>query len=163
MKVCKFPAKSKEHAYKSFTDKQNDLQAKKFALTPFNKRIVFAPHCMRNVVVCPAVDKGGYYICAECGKCKINAISKLVKQLNYKALYIAKGGRFIEKTVKEEKPKAVIGIACFFEGDHAFKMLKNVHMSVQFVPLTKDGCTATDTDLAEVERVFKQTITKLPV
>jgi hypothetical protein len=157
MKVCKFPAKSKEHAYKSFTDKQNNLQAEKFALVPFNKRIVFAPHCMRNVAVCAAVDKGGYYICAECSGCKINAISKLVKQLNYKALYIAKGGRTIEKIVKEEKPEAVVGIACFFEGDQAFKMLKDAHIALQFVPLTKDGCTATDTDLAEVERVLKQT------
>jgi hypothetical protein len=157
MKVCKLPAKSKEHAYKSFTDKKNNLQAEKFALVPLNKRIVFAPHCMRNVAVCAAVDKGGYYICVECGSCKINAISKLVKQLNYKALYIAKGGRTIEKIVKEEKPEAVVGIACFFEGDQAFKMLKGAHIALQFVPLTKDGCTATDTDLAEVERVLKQT------
>jgi hypothetical protein len=157
MKVCKFPAKSKEHAYKKFTDKQNKLQAEKFALVSFNKRIVFAPQCMRNISGCAAVDKGGYYICAECGECKINFISKLVKQLNYKALYVAKGGRTIEKIVKEEHPEAIVGIACFFEGDQAFKMLKDKHMPIQFVPLTKDGCTATDTDLAEVERVLKQT------
>jgi hypothetical protein len=157
MKRCKFPTKSKEHAYKSFTDKQNNLQAKKFALVPFNKRILFAPHCMRNVAVCVAVDKGGYYICAECSGCKINAISKLVKQLNYKALYIAKGGRTIEKIVKEEKPESVVGIACFFEGYQSFKMLKDAHIALQFVPLTKDDCRATDTDLAEIERVLKQT------
>jgi hypothetical protein len=157
MKVCKLPAKSKEYAYKSFTDKQNNLQAEKFALVPFNKRIVFVPHCMRDVAACTAVDKGGYYTCAECGGCKINALSKLVKQLNYKALYIAKGGRTIEKIVKEEKPEAVVGIACFVEGDHAFKMFKDAHAALQFVPLTKDGCTATNTDLAEVERVLKQT------
>ncbi|MDR2351246.1 MAG: DUF116 domain-containing protein [Endomicrobium sp.] len=157
MKVCKLPAKSKEHIYKSFTDKQNNLQAEKFALVPFNKRIVFAPHCMRNVAVCADIDKGGYYICAECGGCKINAISKLVKQLNYKALYIVKGGKIIEKIVKEENPEAVVGVACFFEGDHAFNMLKDMHTALQFVPLTKNGCTATDTDLAEVERVLKQT------
>ncbi|MDR3306061.1 MAG: DUF116 domain-containing protein [Endomicrobium sp.] len=157
MKACKLPAKSKDRAYKSLTDKQNKLQAGKFALVPFNKRIVFAPHCMRNLAVCAAADKGGYYICAECGGCKINAISKLVKQLNYKALYIAKGGRTIEKIVKEENPEAVVGIACFFEGNHAFKLLKDAHMAVQFAPLTKDGCTATDTDLAEVEKVLKQT------
>jgi hypothetical protein len=155
MKVCKFPARSKEYAYKTFTDKQNKLQAGKFALVPFNKRIVFVPHCMRNVATCVAVDKGGYYICANCGGCKIDAISKLVKQLNYKALYIAKGGRSIEKIVKEERPEAIVGIACFFEGDQAFKLLKDVHIAVQFVPLIKDGCAATDTDLAKVERVIE--------
>jgi hypothetical protein len=156
MKVCRLPAKSREHGYKTFTDKQNKLQAEKFALVPFNKRIVFVPHCMRNVPICVAVDKGGYYICAECRGCKINFISKLVKQLNYKAFYVAKGGRTIEKIVKEEQPEAVVGIACFFEGDQAFKLLKDMYIAVQFVPLTKDGCTATDTDLVEVERVLKQ-------
>jgi hypothetical protein len=157
MKVCKIRAKNSAHAYKTFTDKENKFQSEKFALVPFNKRIVFAPHCMRNVSVCVAVDKGGYYICAQCGGCKINLISKLGKQLNYKALYVAKGGRAIGKILKEEHPEAVVGIACFFEGDQAFKLLKDMQIAVQFVPLTKDGCAATDTDLAEVERVLKQT------
>ncbi|MDR1087395.1 MAG: DUF116 domain-containing protein [Endomicrobium sp.] len=157
MKVCEFPVKSKEHADKPFTDKQNKLQAGKFALVEFNKRIVFAPHCMRNVSMCCAIDKGGYYVCDQCGGCKINAISKLVKELGYKALYVVKGGRTIEKIVTEENPEAIVGIACFFEGDQAFKMLKDKKIVIQFVPLTKDGCTATDTDLAQVERVLKQT------
>jgi hypothetical protein len=155
--VCKFPAKNKEHAYKSFTVKQNNLQAEMFALVPFNKRIVFAPHCMRNVSVCTAVDNGGYYVCAECGGCKINAISKLVKQLNYKALYVAKGGRTIEKIIEKKKPEAIVGIACFFEGDQAFRVLKDMCIALQFVSLTKDGCTATDTDLIKVEKILKQT------
>ncbi|MDR1474890.1 MAG: DUF116 domain-containing protein [Endomicrobium sp.] len=157
MKGCKFPVKSKEHSYKTFTDKQNKLQADKFALVPFNKRIVLAPHCMRNIPMCCAIDKGGYYICSQCGGCKINIISKLVKELGYKALYVVKGGRTIEKIVKEQNPEAIVGIACFFEGDQAFKMLKDKKIAIHFVPLTKDGCTATDTDLAEVERVLKQT------
>ncbi|MDR0977910.1 MAG: DUF116 domain-containing protein [Endomicrobium sp.] len=156
MRVCKSTAKSKKHIYKLFTDKQNELQAEKFAHVPFNKRIVFAPHCMRNTAVCTAVDKGGYYICGECNGCKIGSVSKLVKQLNYKALYIVKGGRTIDKIVKEDDPYALVGIACFFEGDQAFKLLKDSHIAVQFVSLTKDGCTNTDADLDEIERVLNQ-------
>jgi hypothetical protein len=161
MKICKFSQKSKEQIYKAFTDRQNKLQAEDFALVPFNKRIVFAPHCMRNAAACTAVDKGGHYICSECGSCKINTISKLVKKLNYKALYIVKGGRTIEKIIKEEKPEGIVGIACFFEGEQSFKMLKDEKVALQFVPLTKDGCTATDTDLGEIEKVLKQQKTKL--
>jgi hypothetical protein len=112
---------------------------------------------MRNISMCCAIDKGGYYTCVQCGGCKINVISKLVNELGYKALYVVKGGRTIEKIVKEETPEAIVGIACFFEGDQAFKMLKDKKIFVQFVPLTKDGCADTDTDLAEVERVLKQT------
>ncbi|MDR3256514.1 MAG: DUF116 domain-containing protein [Endomicrobium sp.] len=156
MKVCKVSPKSKKQTYKTFTDKQNKLQSKKFASVHFNKRIVFAPHCMRNTAICIAAEKEGYYICAECGGCKINDISKLLKELNYHALYVLKGGRAIEKIIKEQKPAAIVGIACFFEGEQAFKILKDENIAVQFVPLTKDGCTTTDTNLKEIERVLKQ-------
>ncbi|MDR3253730.1 MAG: DUF116 domain-containing protein [Endomicrobium sp.] len=155
MKLCKVAGKSKENVCKAFTDKQNKLQAKKFASVPFNKRIVVVPHCMRNTTVCTAVEKEGYYICKECGGCKISEISKLVKELNYKALYVLKGGRAIKNAVKEQPPQAIVGIACFFEGEQAFKLLKDDNVIVQFVPLNKDGCTATDTNLQEVEIILK--------
>jgi hypothetical protein len=155
MKLCRLSEKSKEQTYKTFAYKQNKLQAKKFAAIPFNKRIVFAPHCMRNTAACTAVEKDSYYICAECGSCKISKISKLIRELNYTALYVVKGGRTIEQIIKEQKPKAIVGIACFFEGDQALKMLKEENVTVQFIPLTEDGCAATDVDLTEVVRVLK--------
>jgi hypothetical protein len=37
-------------------------------------------------------------------------------------------------------------------------MLKDENVTVQFVPLTKDGCTTTDTDLTEVEKVLKYAV-----
>jgi hypothetical protein len=154
MKLCKLTKKSKEDSYITFTVKQNKLQEQKFASVPSNKRIVLVPHCMRSTIICTAIEKDGYYICGECGNCKIAQISKLVKELNYMALYIVKGGRIISKIIKEQKPQAIVGVACFFEGDQAFKMLKEEKLAVQFVPLTKDGCSSTDTDLEEVERVL---------
>ncbi|MCL2484450.1 MAG: DUF116 domain-containing protein [Endomicrobia bacterium] len=156
MKLCRFPKKSKEQLYKIFTDKENKKQAKKFALTLFGERIVFAPHCMRNTVVCTAEEKDGWYICKECGGCKIKDISELVKKYEYKNLYILKGGRTIVKIIDEQKPKAIVGIACFYEGDQAFKILDDSAIAVQFAPLTKDGCSDTDVDLTEVENILKQ-------
>jgi hypothetical protein len=154
MKLCKLVKKSKERSYIAFTTKQNKLQEKKFASVPPNARIVFAPHCMRNTAVCAAIEKDSYYICTECDGCKIAQISKLAKKLNYMALYIVKGGRTITKIIQEQKPQAVVGIACFFEGDLAFKILKEENLAAQFVPLTKDGCSATDTDLKQAERAL---------
>ncbi|MDR1417630.1 MAG: DUF116 domain-containing protein [Endomicrobium sp.] len=154
MKLCKLANKSKEQSYVVFTTKQNKLQEKRFASVSPKKRIVFAPHCMRNTSICSAIEKDSYYICADCGGCKITQINKLVKKLNYMALYIVKGGRAISKIVKEQSPEGIVGIACFFEGDQAFKMLKEENLAVQFVSLTKDGCSATDANLIEVERVL---------
>jgi hypothetical protein len=154
VKLCNLISKNKKQSYVVFITKQNKLQEKRFASVPLKKRIVFAPHCMRDTSICNAVEKDSYYICADCGGCKIAQISKSVKKLNYMALYIVKGGRAISKIIKEQKPEAIVGIACFFEGDQAFKMLKEENLAVQFVSLTKDGCSATDTNLIEVERVL---------
>ena len=158
MKPCKNLKKSKEQIHKSFTDKQNKLNQKKFAEIPFNKRMVFAPHCMRNTAVCAAEEKEGYYVCKECGGCKIGEISGLVKKYGYAALYILKGGRAIVKIIEEQKPLAIVGISCYFEGDQAFRILDESGVIIQFVPLAKDGCASTDVDLAETERTLKQII-----
>jgi len=155
MKLCKFSKRSKEHTYKNFTDKRNKLQKRKFASVSFSERLVFVPHCMRNVAICTAKEKDSYYTCSECSGCKINKINKLAKKLNYQALCILKGGRAIEKIIKEQKPRAIIGIACFFEGYQAFKILENTDVVVQFIPLKKDGCVDTDIDIEEAEKVLR--------
>ncbi|GHT70775.1 hypothetical protein AGMMS49950_06310 [Endomicrobiia bacterium] len=147
--------KNSEDSCKVFTCKKNRLQTKKFAVVPFSKRVVFVPHCMRNVAVCAAVEKNSCYVCIECGGCKISEISKLVKELNYQALYVVKGGRAIQHIIKEQVPKAIVGIACFFEGAQAFKMLEKENVAVQFVALTKDGCVDTDANLIEVAKVLE--------
>jgi|LQAB01.1.fsa_nt_gi hypothetical protein len=162
MKLCKFSKRSKEQIYKTFTYKQNKLHANKFASIPFNKRIVFVPHCMRNTAVCVAIEKASCYICTECGSCKVGDIIKLIRESSYRNLYIVKGGKAIEKIIRKQKPEAIVGIACYFEGSQAFKMLKDENVAVQFVPLTKDGCAATDTDLTEVEKVLKSTVYSEP-
>jgi hypothetical protein len=157
MRLYKLPIKE-EQICRLFIDNKNKLQARKFASVPFSERIVFAPHCLRNISICTAIEKDSYYSCAECDGCKISKISKFIKKLNYKALYVVKGGRAIEKIIKENDSKAVVGIACFLEGSQAFKMLKDKDIAIQFIPLTKDGCSSTDTNLKEVEKVLKRRI-----
>lgn len=112
---------------------------------------------MRKTQVCKAVEKDGYYCCARCGACKIGAIAKLADSLGYPPLLILKGGRAILRIVKEAKPRAVVGVACFFEGDQAFRMLREYDpaIAVQFIPLTKDGCSDTDADLGEIGEKLK--------
>ncbi|MDR1511716.1 MAG: DUF116 domain-containing protein [Endomicrobium sp.] len=155
MKLCRFSQKSKECVCRIFANKQNKIQEGRFASVSFNKRLVFVPHCMRNTLICTAKEKGSYYICSGCSGCKISKINELVKKLNYKALYVLKGGRTIEKIIKEQKPKAIVGVACFSEGYQAFKILKDKNVAVQFVPLKKDGCTNTDIDMKEAEMILK--------
>ena len=48
----------------------------------------------------------------------------------------------------------MLGIACYFEGAQGFEMLdgNENEIAVQFVPLTRDGCSNTD---VEIEKVIK--------
>lgn len=156
MKLCKLPEKSKEQIYKAFTEKQNKSQQKKFASIPFDKRIVFVPHCMRNTSVCAAEEKDGYYICAGCGGCTIGKISGRAKELGYMGVFIVKGGRTLAKLTEKHKPGAVLGVACYYEGELGFNLFKGTGIAVQYVPLTKDGCADTDADIREIEALLSQ-------
>ena len=150
MFTCVRPGKNTDVLNKKIVLKKNAKMATAFAAVPFAERVVFVPHCMRSAAACAAQEMGSYYICKECGACKIGAINKKSRDLGYKAAYVLKGGRTIEKLVAETRPKAVIGVACYFEGVQGMELAKKDNLIVQFVPLTKDGCADTDVDLDEV-------------
>jgi uncharacterized protein len=156
MKLCIFPQKSDEEKNKALTAKKNRQMAEAFSSIPCSERIVLVPHCMRNNKLCKAKEMGSYYICVECGACKIGNISKKSKELKYKALYILKGGKAVKKLVEELKPKAALGIACHFEGVLGMQESEKHGLVVQFVPLTKDGCVDTDVNLEEVFKTLSK-------
>lgn len=158
MKLCIFPKKSDDDKNKLLTEKKNRKMAEAFAATPYSDRVVFVPHCMRNIEKCKAKEMGSYYVCAECGACKIGNISKKSKELGYKALYILKGGKAVKKLTEELKPKAVLGVACYFEGVMGMKESEKYGLIVQFSPLLKDGCVNTDVDLEEVYKALEKSI-----
>jgi len=153
---CARPNKTSEALNKKIALKKNAKMAAAFAGVPFAERIVFVPHCMRNVAQCKAEEKGSYYLCKECNRCKIGTISAKCRELGYKGLYILKGGRTLEKLIGEMRPKAVIGVACYFEGVQGMELAEKGKLIVQFVPLTKDGCADTDVNLEDVFRLVEK-------
>ncbi|MCX5781482.1 MAG: DUF116 domain-containing protein [Elusimicrobia bacterium] len=160
MKLCVINKKTNQEKNKILTEKKNLDMEKLFSAIPYEERIAFVPHCLRNSEKCKAKERGSYFICMECGACKISKISKKAKELGYKGIFILKGGRTIEKLVKEFKPKAVLGVACYFEGAQGIELLDNNggkdKIAVQFVPLTKDGCTDTDVNLDVVLKALSK-------
>lgn len=144
---CVRPWLNKQDRYIRITEKQNRNMADRFAATPFAARIIFVPHCMRNTAVCKAREVGAYYLCAECGGCAINAISKKARELGYKGVFILKGGRGIEKLIAEHRPGAILGVACYFEGAQGFEQAGGSGAAIQFVSLSKDGCVNTSVDI----------------
>ena len=55
----------------------------------------------------------------------------------------------------EQKIKAVVAVACHFEGVQGIKMTDSLKVIAQFIPLLKDGCYNTDVDVNDVEKIMK--------
>jgi hypothetical protein len=155
MKLCFHLNKSSDEINKLFAEKKNRRMKNAFSAAKHSERVVFVPHCMRNIEKCIAHEKGSHYVCMECGACKISEISKSSRKLGYMGLFILKGGKAVDKLVSELKPKAIVGVACFFEGTQGIKAGEKHKLSVQFVPLTKDGCVNTDVELSEVLKTLE--------
>ena len=156
MKLCiKKIVQKNNIAYLKFIDKKNSSVAEKFKNIPCQERAVLLPHCMRNSKQCKALDEGTFYSCAKCGCCKIAQIQKLAEEKKYKKVYIMKGGKAIHNILVEQKIKAVVAVACHFEGVQGIKMTDSLKVIAQFIPLLKDGCYNTDVDINDVEKIMK--------
>ncbi|MBO7431294.1 MAG: DUF116 domain-containing protein [Elusimicrobia bacterium] len=156
MKLCFNFKNINKNNYIKFIDKKNSSMSGKFKSIPVSERIVLLPHCMRNTKQCKATDEGTYYSCVKCGGCKIAQIQKLADELGYKKVYIMKGGKAIHNILVEQKIKAVVAVACHFEGAQGIKMTDSLKVTAQFIPLLKDGCCDTDVDVESVKKIMEQ-------
>ncbi|MBN1383903.1 MAG: DUF116 domain-containing protein [Elusimicrobia bacterium] len=141
--------------YKKFTASKNNKNLKRFLSVPADKRIIFVPQCLRNVKKCKAEEFGSFYICAGCGACKIAAIQKAATDKGYIAVRILKGGSTVKKAVRDLRPKAILGVACYFEGAQGIKECEKRNIPVYFYPLSRDGCENTDLKLPALLKIIK--------
>lgn len=72
--------------------------------------LVLLPHCIQNSK-CKHRLNDNIYNCAECGRCSVADVVKLGKRLGVK-IRMVPGGTLARKTVAEEKPEAIVAVAC---------------------------------------------------
>ncbi|MFX0094145.1 MAG: DUF116 domain-containing protein [Candidatus Hodarchaeota archaeon] len=113
---------------------------------PTEKKILLIPHCLRNVEKCKApIDEEGYH-CKKCGACVIAEITRMAEERGMK-WYMVGGGSIAMKIVRQSKPGAVLGIACFDEAKMALEKLSRFNVPSQAILLKKAGCVSTEVDL----------------
>jgi len=122
-----------------------------FKKVPFDERMIFLPHCSRNVPVCKATSDDEGLHCKECGACDVDKAMKLAKKLGYKQIFMVPGGSMVKNVLEKYKPKAAIGVACFHEAVMAFELTKQINVIPQAVLLLRDGCKDTQINLALLE------------
>lgn len=134
----------------AITSRKNKEQALPFSAVPYAERLVILPHCLRATGSCKAEERSAEYICAKCHSCKIADIAEKAEELGYLGVRILKGGSAIATMLKDVNPKAVLGVACNFEGALGALECEKQGIAVQFVALARDGCADTDVDVSEV-------------
>ncbi|AMD17639.1 membrane protein [Methanobrevibacter sp. YE315] len=128
---------------------RDDVNKEKFKEIPAEKTLIFLPHCLRHRD-CPATLQKEGLNCTECGLCSIGVIKKKAEPLGYK-LYIVPGSSFVKKIVKENKFKAVLGVACHEDLNQMMMLLSD--FCPQGVLLEKTGCYETKVN---VKKVFEK-------
>ena len=120
---------------------RNDINKKKFKQIPAKETIIFLPHCLRHRN-CPAtLQKEG----------SIGVIKKNAEPKGYK-IYIVPGSSFVKKIVRENKFKAVIGVACHEDLNQVMMLLSD--FCPQGALLKKTGCYETKVDVSEVLEII---------
>ena len=140
---------------------RNTLNEFDFKSTPYNQRILFLPHCLKDSEKCKAKYTDEGLQCLECGACQVKELKKMAKSLGYMGTYITPGGSMVEKIILKRNPKAVLGVCCYHEANLGFDSLKGKKISPQAVLLLKDGCRNTIANLEEVKEKMKMIDKKL--
>ncbi|MHA2424044.1 MAG: DUF116 domain-containing protein [Candidatus Thorarchaeota archaeon] len=146
-----------EEALVNFTyiEAGNILNLDSFESVPMGKRILLIPHCLRDAEACIApIDDEGYH-CQKCGACIISEITLEAESKGIK-WYMVGGGSHAIRVVKNARPHAVLGIACFDDAKLATEKIGSYGIPTQAVLLSKDGCVNTEVD-------FDSVITKLDI
>ena len=134
---------------------RNSVYEPAFKRVPYKDRIIFLPHCTRNLKVCKATQDNEGIHCKNCGACAADKITKLAKQLGYKGVFVAHGGSMVKKIITKYNPDAVIGVCCFPEAIMGIEGVKTLGKIPQAVLLLNDGCQNTVVNMPLLEEKMK--------
>jgi len=127
----------------------NVLNQSAYEYVKLEDRIVLIPHCLRDAEKCIApIDENGYH-CKKCGACIIAEITQAAEDRGIK-WYMVGGGSHAIQIVKNARPRAVFGIACYDDAKLAVDKIGEYGIPTQAVLLSKAGCVNTEVDIDRV-------------
>lgn len=114
--------------------------------------MILVPHCLQNSD-CPHKITVDVNNCKECGKCKVGDLKKMANE-HGAVLKVATGGTLARKFIEENKPRAVIAVACerdLSSGIHDMGILPVMGV-LNYRP--NGPCFNTDVELERVENAL---------
>jgi geranylgeranyl diphosphate synthase, type II len=134
----------------------NETWRKVVRATPFHRRLLLLPQCLRNNLQCKGVFDDLGLVCSGCKGCQIDDILGKAEELGYSTL-VAEGTTVAIGLVEEGSIDAVIGVSCMPVLQNSFEPVSRAAVPVIGLPLLFDGCTNTSLDydwlFSEMEQI----------
>ncbi len=123
----------------------NESWRKTVEATPFQRRLLLLPQCLKDNSSCKGVFDELGLNCAGCKACPIDDILLKAEELGYATL-VAEGTTVAIGLVEEGSIDAVIGVSCMPVLQRSFEPVSNAAVPVIGLPLMYDGCENTKID-----------------
>lgn len=124
----------------------NEIWRDTFAATPYERRLLLLPQCLRSSTECSAQTDDMGLLCVECGRCPIGGIQALAEGLGYLVL-VAEGATFVVRLLESGKVDAVAGVSCLAALERSFSQTVANAIPSMAVPLHADGCKDTKVEI----------------
>ena len=125
-----------------------------FLATPFDRRLLLLPHCLKNAEACRASYTEMGLDCLGCGACSIAAYREKAEQLGYRVL-VAEGTPVVLKIIVRGQVDAILGIACLNVLEKALDRVLLAGIPAYAVPLHAADCRNSRLDDAWVWEVLE--------
>lgn len=114
--------------------------------------LILIPHCVQKNS-CKLKVTTDINNCAKCGQCNIGNLVQLKENTNVK-IFVATGGTLARKIIVENKPRAVIAVACERDLTSGVQDVKKIPVLGVFNKRPNGPCVDTSIDVKEVEEAI---------
>ncbi len=123
----------------------NEIWRETVRATPYHRRLLLLPQCLRNDQLCSGIFDELGLICSGCKNCNIDSILDKADKLGYTTL-VAEGTTVAIGLVEEGAIDAVIGVSCMSVLQRSFEPVTRYALPGIGIPLLGDGCSNTAVD-----------------
>ena len=124
----------------------NALWREQLAATPFERRLLLLPKCLRIEERCPAPFDEFGLLCKQCGLCSIQDLQEEAERLGY-AVLVAEGSALVMALIQTGKIDAIVGVSCLSVLEKAFPHMESAAIPGIAIPLLQDDCKDTAVDV----------------
>ncbi len=115
------------------------------AATPYHRRLLLLPHCLRDAERCPARFNELGLLCRDCGACRLMELRSRAESLGYNVL-IAEGSPVVMQIIIGGHADVLLGVSCLNVLERSLEKILLAGIPCMAVPLLASGCRDSTTD-----------------